>query len=104
MQANAVKVQKRLSNKPRHPAQLAADVVERVVATGGEQYLETQMGSLIWWQLAMLDVKLTLALAAVLLVAIAASLCWLVVRLMSVSVKAVFGSRPDLLQKTKKAA
>lgn len=102
--ANAVKVQKRLINKPRHPAQLAADVVERVVATGGEQYLETQMGSLSWWQLAMFDVKLALALAAVLLVAVAASFCWLVVRLISSSFKRVFGAQQKLMNQTKKAA
>jgi len=39
LQAAAQKVQKRMINKPRHPAQLAADIVERVVATGGEPYL-----------------------------------------------------------------
>ena len=97
-------MQKRLSNKPRHPAQLAADVVERVVATGGEQYLETQMGSLTWWQLAMLDVKLALALAAVLLVAVAASFCWLVVRLISSSFKGVFGAQQKSMNQAKKAA
>ncbi|KAL0053413.1 hypothetical protein WJX82_005386 [Trebouxia sp. C0006] len=61
--ANAQKVQKRLSNKPRHPAQLAADVVERVIATGGDPYLATKMHSLSWWQLSLLDVKFFLAAA-----------------------------------------
>ncbi len=52
LQANAQKVQRRLTiNKPRHPAELAADIVERIVATGAEPYLEIRMPSLAWWQL-----------------------------------------------------
>ncbi len=47
-------------NKPRHPAELAADIVERVVAAGAEPYLDIRMPSLAWWQLALLDVKLVL--------------------------------------------
>lgn len=51
LQAAAQKVQKCLLNKPRHPAQLAADTVEHVVATGGEPYLDTEAQTLSWWQL-----------------------------------------------------
>ncbi len=58
LQENARKVQKRLINKKRSPAQLAADVVEQVLVTGGEDYLETQQHALTWWQLSLLDVKL----------------------------------------------
>ncbi|DBB06551.1 hypothetical protein WJX77_011825 [Trebouxia sp. C0004] len=51
--ANAQKVQRRLTfNKPRHPAELSADNVERIVATGAEPHLEIRMSSLAWWQLA----------------------------------------------------
>lgn len=61
LQANAQKVQKPLViNKPHHPAELAADIIEHVVATGAEPYLETRMPSLAWWQLALLDAKLIL--------------------------------------------
>ena len=65
MQANAAKVQKRLTNRHQTPVQVAADVVERVLATGGEMYLETHEQHLRWWQLSMLDVKLFLASVAV---------------------------------------
>ncbi|DBB07554.1 TPA: hypothetical protein ACH3X3_009010 [Trebouxia sp. C0006] len=54
---NAQKVSKRLRNRPRHPAQPAADVVERVIATGGEHYLETHQHRLTWWQLSLLDAE-----------------------------------------------
>ena len=58
VQASAVKVQKRLLNKPRSGVQLAADVIERVLATSGEKYLDTPEHELTWWQLSLLDVKL----------------------------------------------
>lgn len=64
LQDSAVKVAKRLQNKPRHPVQLAADIVERAIATGGEQYLQTQEHTLSWWQLSLLDVMAFLVLAA----------------------------------------
>ena len=60
MQANAQKVQRRLANKPRHPAELAADIVERVMLTGSDRYLDTLEPFLSWWQLSLLDVKLFL--------------------------------------------
>ncbi len=60
MQENAIKVSKRLLNKPRKPVQLAADVVEQALATGGDRYLETQQHKLTWWQMSLLDVKLFL--------------------------------------------
>ncbi len=60
LQENAIKVSKRLLNKPREPVQLAADVVEQALATGGDRYLETQQHKLTWWQMSLLDVKLFL--------------------------------------------
>ena len=62
LQRNAQNIQARLVNPHRTPAQQAADVVERVIVTGGEDYLETQQHTLWWWQLALLDVKLFLGL------------------------------------------
>lgn len=67
-QASADKVSRRLRNKPRHPAELAADVVERVLATDGDMYLETMQHALSWWQLSLLDVKAFLLSAALLVV------------------------------------
>jgi len=70
LQENAIKVSKRLLNKPRKPVQLAADVVEQALATGGDRYLETQQHKLTWWQMSLLDVKLflTILFIAVLLI------------------------------------
>lgn len=64
MQVNADKVSRRLRNKAQHPAELAADVVERVLATDGDMYLETMQHALSWWQLSLLDVKAFLLIAA----------------------------------------
>ncbi|KAL0052620.1 hypothetical protein WJX82_004873 [Trebouxia sp. C0006] len=64
--ANAQQVQKRMSN-PHTPAERAADIVEQVLATNGEDYLETRQSKLYWWQLALLDVKLFLGVAVSLL-------------------------------------
>ena len=66
IQANAQQVQKRMSN-PRTPAERAAGIVEQVLATNGEDYLETRQSKLYWWQLALLDVKLFLGVAVSLL-------------------------------------
>ena len=59
---NAVKLAKRLQNKPHHPVQLAADIVERALDTNGEQCSQTREHSLPWWQLSLLDVKAFLLL------------------------------------------
>lgn len=64
LQANAVKVCKR-QLKPRHSAQLAADVVEHALLTEGENYLQTHLHALSWWQLSLLDVKAFLAVIAI---------------------------------------
>ncbi len=61
LQANATKVQKR-TRKPRSPVQQAADVIEHVLSTGGEDYLETAQHLYAWWQLALLDVYSSLIL------------------------------------------
>lgn len=63
-QKNARKLRARLVNPHRTPAQQAADVVERVLVTKGDNYLETQQHTLWWWQLAMLDVQLFLSVSA----------------------------------------
>ncbi len=57
VQDNAIRISKRLHGQPRHPAELAADVVERVLATDGDDYLSTQEHTLSWWQLSLLDVN-----------------------------------------------
>ncbi|DBB11136.1 TPA: hypothetical protein ACH3X3_006595 [Trebouxia sp. C0006] len=80
--AAAQKVQKRLLNKPRHPAQLAADIVERVVATGSEPYLDTKAQTLSWWQLSLLDVKLFLAVVATALLCGLGGLLWVTARVL----------------------
>lgn len=59
--------------------QLAADVVERVLDTGGEPYLETKQHQLSWWQLSLLDVHLVLALIVSLVMGLMALLVWMVV-------------------------
>lgn len=70
LQDNAVKVSKRLVNKPRHSAQLAADIVERALATAGQQYLQTRQHTLTWWQLSLLDVKVFLILVVLAVVSL----------------------------------
>ena len=92
LQAAAQKVQKRLLNKPRHPAQLVADIVERVVATGGEPYLDTQAQTLSWWQLSLLDVKLFLAVVVTALLCGLGGLLWLNARVLLHVGRKVLGS------------
>ena len=57
-----MKVAKRMQSRPRHPAELAADVVERVLLTQGDSYLVTPEHQFKWWQLSLLDVKAFLLL------------------------------------------
>ena len=95
MQANAVKVSKRLLNKPRKPVELAADVVERVIATGGETYLQTYEHKLRWWQLCLLDVKLFLACVTVVVLGLAAVMVRLSGSLLVRLVKAMAGPRQN---------
>ena len=92
MQANAQKVQRRMSNKPRHPAQLAADVVEGVLATGADPYLETRMHSLSWWQLSLLDVKVFLAAVVTAVVVLLGGLAWLLCKLIMTAIKRGLGA------------
>lgn len=80
MQANATKVQKRLRGKARQPAQQAADVVEQVLRTDGEDYLQTQQHKLPWWRLSLLDVKLFLVLSALVILGCIAVLAWLIIQ------------------------
>ena len=81
MQANAKRVQRRLV-KPRSPAQQAADVVEHVLATGGEDYLDTAEHLYSWWQLALLDVYLFLFISTAAAFTLLVAVTWLVVRLL----------------------
>jgi len=69
-------VSKRLHNKPRSPTQLAADVVEQVLRTDGDPYLRTMEHKLTWWQLALLDVKLFLAMVVVALLFLVGCIAW----------------------------
>ena len=57
--------------------ELAADVVERVIATGGETYLQTYEHKLRWWQMSLLDVKLFLGFVTVVVLGLAAVMVWL---------------------------
>lgn len=77
LQDNAVKLAKRLQNKPRRPVQLAADIVERALNTDGEQYLQTQEHALPWWQLSLLDVKAFLLLIVMIGLSILAFTVWI---------------------------
>ncbi|KAK9817338.1 hypothetical protein WJX74_001941 [Apatococcus lobatus] len=52
--ANATKMQRRM-HWTRHPAEKAADVVEKVLLTGGEDWLQTGQHTLTWWQNSLLD-------------------------------------------------
>ena len=91
-----MRLQKRLF-RARRPVDTAADVVEKVILTGGELYLHTREGQLAWWQLALLDVYAALAAAGLGLLAALVLLCWLLTR----GVKRLrTGSRPG---KTKAA-
>ncbi len=83
MQANAQQVQKRMSN-PRTPAERAADIVEQVLATNGEDYLETRQSKLYWWQLALLDVKLFLGVAVSLLLCCAGLILYLAFKVLRI--------------------
>ena len=89
MQRNAQKVQTRLAN-PRTPAQRAADIVEHVIATGGENYLETRHSKLHWWQLALLDVKLVLGLGVLLLLGCVGLAMYCVIKLLA---NTLFGAK-----------
>lgn len=75
-----MKVQKRLRSKARHPVQQAADVVEQVLATGGDLYLQTKQNALSWWQLSLLDVKLFLAATLLSVLALIAAIIWRLVQ------------------------
>ena len=79
MQANATKVQRRLI-KPLSAVQQAADVIERVLATEAEDYLETSQHLYTWWQLAMLDVYLLIMLIVVTFLGIVGLAFWLVLK------------------------
>ena len=96
LQANALKVQTRLINKPRHPLQLAADIVERVMATGGDPYLNPKERDLSWWQLSLLDVKAFLLLVVTLAAGLLIGLLWLIARcLIFVAKTVVHTSKPQ---------
>lgn len=72
--------------------QLAADVVERVLMTGGDAYLETRHHALHWWQLCLLDVKLAIAAAAVLCLGLLAYLGHGIVQVLAAGCAAAYQS------------
>ena len=100
LQKNAQKVQTRLMN-PRSPAHRAADVVEHVIATGGEDYLETRQSSLYWWQLALFDVKLVLGLGVVVVVATLGFVVWLVYAAVRSAVTSVSSKKTQVQKRHK---
>ncbi len=79
MQANAVKVQKRLC-KSRSPVQQAGDVIEHVLSTDGDDYLETSQHRYAWWQLALLDVHACILLGVLIAVSVIGLILWLLLR------------------------
>ena len=82
-EANAQQVQKRMSN-PRTSAERAVNIVEQVLATNGEDYLETRQSKLYWWQLALLDVKLFLGVAVSLLLCCASLVLYLAFKVLQI--------------------
>lgn len=68
LQANAIKMQKRM-HWTRHPAEQAADIIEKVLLTQGEDYLQTEQHTLAWWQNSLLDVYAVIALMGALILA-----------------------------------
>ena len=77
MQEAAAKVSVRICTKPRTPVQLAADVIDRVIQTQGDPYLQTREHELTWWQLSLLDVKLFLTACALSVIGVLAGAVWL---------------------------
>lgn len=97
---NAEKMQRRL-HWTRHPAEKAADVVEKVLLTGGEDYLETHQHHLSWWQLSLLDVYALLSLLAVLGLGLLGLIGWALYRAMRATLASVSGDSLEAAQ-TKK--
>lgn len=95
MQESAIKVQRRLRSKPRHPVQQAADIVEQVLATDGDMYLQTKQHTLPWWQLSLLDVKLFLIIILLLSIAFLGLIFWLMVQLIVSLTTRVFGGADE---------
>ncbi|KAK9817353.1 hypothetical protein WJX74_010772 [Apatococcus lobatus] len=73
--ANATKMQRRM-HWTRHPAEKAADVVEKVLLTGGEDWLQTGQHTLTWWQNSLLDVYAALSLVAAAILSLVSLVCW----------------------------
>lgn len=69
LQANALKMQKRM-HWTRHPAEKAADIVEKVLLTEGDEYLQTGQHILAWWQNSLLDVYVVIASMAAMTLAL----------------------------------
>lgn len=65
----------------RHPAQKAADIVEKVLLTEGEEYLQTEQHALAWWQNSLLDVYAVIALMAAAVLALVFLTGWGLYRL-----------------------
>ena len=67
------------NNNAPLPAQLAANIVDRVLMTKSDLYLDSKMHSLSWWQLSFLDVKLFLLLVAVAVFGALGGVWWCIV-------------------------
>ena len=80
--------------------QLAADVVEKVLATDGEMYLDTREHELTWLQLSLLDVKLFLLFVAALTLSLLVAVVFVMVRLTTWGVRALLQDRFGQKQKS----
>ena len=101
-QVAAAKVSRRLHNKPRSPTQLAADVVEQVLRTGGDPYLQTMEHTLTWWQLSLIDVKLFIAMCVVLIVGMVGATLWALIRVLHYAWKRLAVALPKGQRQTKR--
>ena len=97
-------MQTRLVNPYQTPAQQAADVVERVVLTEGEDYLETQQHALQWWQLAMLDVKVLLGLVTLAACSLLSLILYIVAKFALLLIRYSIGSKPQRSRSWKRKA
>ncbi|KAK9835082.1 hypothetical protein WJX84_009440 [Apatococcus fuscideae] len=78
---NAKKLQKRMQ-WTRHPAEKAADIVEKVMLTGAEDYLQTHYHRPSWWQHSLLDIYGLLALLLALFVMALILVAWSTYRML----------------------
>ena len=79
--------------KPRTSAQQAADVIEHVLSTGAENYLDTAEPLYSWWQLALVDVYAAVVLGVLALLGFLLSAVWLLIRCCRSMARGLRGAR-----------